>query len=125
MSKKETIEQRVKSLTDREQKLKLQLDSDSDEMKDKAKRVGKVALIAGIVALLGYWIFNVIFHDDEVEEEERPKKKKKKKRDSDGISSKVTAFILPYIGKMLDGLLDEEAEESKKEKKELEESDED
>ena len=124
MSKKETIEQRVKSLTEREQKLKLQLDSDSDEMKEKAVRVGKVALIAGGVALLGYWIFNVIFRDDE-EEEDQPKKKKKKKKDSNGVSAAVTAFILPYIGKMLDGLLDEEAEESKKEKKELEESDED
>ncbi|MEQ9465995.1 MAG: hypothetical protein RLN88_01215 [Ekhidna sp.] len=121
MSKKETIENRVKALSEREEKIKLQLDNDSDEMKDKAMRIGKIALIAGGVALLGYWIFNMIFREEEEEEEDRPKKKRK--RDSDGISSKVTAFILPYIGKILDGLLD--GEEEPKKKKELEESEED
>ena len=70
MSTKKSIEQRVKSLEAREQKLKLQLDSDSDELKERAMRVGKIALITGIVTILGYWIFNIIFQDEE--EEDKP-----------------------------------------------------
>lgn len=114
MSKKETIEERVKSLEAKEQKIKLQLDSSSDEMKDKAKRVGKVALIAGIVAILGYWIFNIIFQDDD-EDEGQPKKKKKKNRQSGGFTERLTALAMPYLNKALDGILDDESESEKKE----------
>lgn len=106
MSKKETIEDQVKALTRREEKLKLQLSSDSDELKEKAKHVGKIALIAGLVAIVGYWIFTIFADDDE--EEDRPKKKKKKSKSaSNGISSRLTALAIPYLEKFLSGVMDD------------------
>lgn len=120
MSKKGTIEDQVKALSQREEKLKLQLDNDSDEMKDKAMRVGKIALIAGGVALLGYFIFNTFFGEDE-EEEEEEKPKKKRRSSSNGITSRITALALPYLEKVVSGIMEEvDAEEpgQKKEKKE-------
>lgn len=110
MSKKETIEDRVKSLQEREQKIKLELDNDSDEMKSKVMRVGKIALIAGVVAILGYWIFNTIFQD---EDEEKPKKKKKQNKESKGFTQRVTALAMPYLNRVLDGILNEEEVEEK------------
>ncbi len=117
MSKKQTIEDRVKSLEEREQKIKLQLDSDSDEIKEKVMRVGKIALITGIVSILAYWIFNVFFGDDD--EDEKPKKKSKRKKDGGGFSARITALAMPYVNKIIEGILeDEEESESKKESKE-------
>lgn len=117
MSRKETIEDRVKALSEREEKIKRQLDSDSDEVKDKAMRVGKIALVVGGVTLLGYWIFNVFFADDD-EEEEKPKKKKRKKQ-SQGTTSRISALLLPYFNKLLDGILDDEEEKQRSEEKKI------
>lgn len=112
MSKKETIEDRVKSLEARERKIKLQIDSDSDEIKDRVMRIGKIALITGVVTILGYWIFNIIFQDDD---EEKPKKKKKKRNsESKGFGERMTALAMPYLNKMLDGLLNEDDDEETK-----------
>ncbi|MEP1035339.1 hypothetical protein [Ekhidna sp.] len=121
MSKKETIEDRVKSLEAREKKIKLQIDSDSDEMKGNAMRIGKIALIAGAVGILGYWIFNIIFQDDETDE--NPKKKRKKKNvESKGFSQRVTALAMPYLNKVLDGILDDdELKKKEPEEREIEE----
>lgn len=114
MSKKETIESRVKALAEREEKIKMQLDSNSDEMKEKAMRVGKIALIAGLVGLAGYWIWNAFFQEEE-EEEEKPKKKKKKKHKySSGSTSRITALLLPYLNRVLDGILEDEGMREKK-----------
>ncbi|WP_424962163.1 hypothetical protein [Ekhidna sp.] len=121
MSKKGNIEDRVRALSEREEKIKRQLDSDSDEMKDKAIRVGKIALVIGLVTLVGYWLFNV-FADEDEEVEEKPKKKKKKRKSSDSTTSRITALLLPYLNRFLDGVLDDE-EENKKEKKEIQETD--
>lgn len=109
MSKKQTIEDRVKSLEEREEKIKLQLDSDSDEIKEKVMRVGKIALITGIVSILGYWIFTVIFGGDD-EEEEKPKKKKKKRQDSGGFTARITALAMPYVNRVIEGILEDEGE---------------
>ncbi|SNT19618.1 hypothetical protein SAMN05421640_2791 [Ekhidna lutea] len=120
MSKKETIEDRVKSLSEKEEKLKLQLSNDSDEVKGKVLRVGKIALIAGGVALLGYWVFNTIFGEEE-DEDVKPKKKKKKRKNSDTGTSRLTALFLPYLSKYLETILgDEPGKENKKENDSIE-----
>lgn len=121
MSKKETIEDQVKALSRREEKLKLQLSNDSDDIKEKAKHVGKIALVAGLVAIIGYWIFTIFSDDDE---EEKPKKKKKKRKAaSGGISSRLTALAIPYLEKMISGVMEdsEEPEKSVKKKEKAEE----
>ncbi|WP_462247579.1 hypothetical protein [Ekhidna sp.] len=112
MSKKASIEDRVRSLEARERKIKLQLDSDSDELKEKAMRVGKIALIAGVVSILGYWIFNIIFNDDE-EVEEKPKKKKKRAKDESGFGSRIATLAMPYLNKFLDGILEDQLADNK------------
>lgn len=119
-----SIEDRVKALSEREEKIKRQLDSDSDEMKDKAIRVGKIALVVGVVTLVGYWLFNIFSdEEEEEEEEEKPKKKKKKRKSSDGTTSRIATLLLPYLNKFLDGVLDDEEEDNKTGKKEIQETD--
>ena len=117
MSSKKIIDDRVKSLEEREKKVKLQLESNSEEVKRRFARVGKIALISGLLAILGYWIFNIIFQDDE--EYEKPKKKKKVK--SKGFTERIAALAMPYINNALDDLLsdvnkDEKEQESNEEK---------
>lgn len=114
MSKKGSFDERVKKLEAKEEKIKLQLDSNSDEVKSKVMRVGKIALITGAVALIGYWIFNVIFQENE--DEEKPRKKKKKQRESKGFTERIVALAMPYVNKALDGILNDENEEVEKPK---------
>lgn len=109
-----TIKQRTQELKDREAKLKLQLEGNEDELKSKAKTVGKIALVSGLVALAGYLLFQVFFADDE--DEEKPKKKKNKKHKSDGITGRISAFAMPYVIEFLDNLL--EIKDLKEEKEE-------
>lgn len=115
MSKKESIEKRVKALNEREEQIKRQLDSDSDEMKERVTRIGKIALVVGLVSLIGYWVFGGLFGDDDEEEEveKRPRKRSKSTRENEGVGSMITAFILPYVQKIIDGAFDEDEEESK------------
>ncbi len=120
MSKKETIEDRFKALKAKEDQVKLQLTSNSDEMRDNAKRIGKIALTAGLIAILGYWIFNVFFGEDEKEG-----KKNKKKKKSKGTWERIGALAMPYISKFLDGVIDldeESTQNDKKTKESIEES---
>ncbi|WP_425392804.1 hypothetical protein [Ekhidna sp.] len=119
MSNKKSIEDRVKALTEKEQKIKMQLDNDSDEMKEKVMRVGKIALVAGGVALIGYWLFNAFSHDED-EEEEKPKKKQ---RSSPNTTSRITALLMPFLNRVLDGVLDDTDEEDVKSKKKEERKD--
>lgn len=106
-----SIEDRVQALKVREEKIKLQLDSDSTEMKEKASRIGKIALVSGIVAILGYWIFNIIFQ----EENEEPKKKKKKRKESKGFTERIVTLAMPYVNNALDGVLNDVSVDDKKE----------
>lgn len=125
MSRKETIKDRAKALAEREEKIKMQLDSSSDEMKEKAMRVGKIALIAGLVGLAGYWIFNSFFQEEEDDEEKPKKKKKKKNKHASGSTSRITALLLPYLNRVLDGILEDEGMNDKKSTGEKRESKED
>ncbi|MEP5105005.1 MAG: hypothetical protein ABJQ84_10315, partial [Ekhidna sp.] len=68
--------------------------------------------ITGVVTILGYWIFNVIFNDDDDDEEnEKPKKKKKRKTQGQGITSRLTALAIPYIERIIEGVIDEKEDE--------------
>lgn len=110
MSKKETIEDRVKLLLEREDQIKRQLESHSDELKSKAEKVGKMALTSGVVVLAGYWIFNTFFRDEEeikpASEKEQPKATK-----PSVVSSRIIPFALPYIGKLLDRVLEKKEDQ--------------
>ncbi|MEM7297246.1 MAG: hypothetical protein AAF391_03155 [Bacteroidota bacterium] len=118
-----TLKRRTKELDEREKKLKIQLETSGDEMKEKAKTVGKVALISGLVALIGYWGYNAFFSDDEDEEYVKPKKKKKKSKRSNDMWTRLSGYVTPYIVNFLDELLElkplrEEGKEVVEEKEE-------
>lgn len=109
MSKKESIEARVKLLNEKEEQIKIRLTQEADQAKSsRAFRIGKIALITGGVALVGYWIFNVIFQH---EDEEQPKKKSKRKKSSNSTGL-LTALLLPYLQKILEGYFDKETGKS-------------
>ena len=70
MIKKQTIEDKVNTLKEQEERVKMQLELDSEDLKSKGLRVAKIAMISGAVALGGYLIFKLLFGDDEDEESE-------------------------------------------------------
>ncbi len=111
MNKKEIIENRFKSLKDKEDKSKLQLSHHSDEIRDKAKQVGKIALTVGIIAVLGYWIFNALFHKNDIGGER--KKEKKKKKQSKSTWARLAPIVIPYANEFLDRMMSSNEEKSK------------
>lgn len=107
-----TIKEKRKELAAREQQLKEELDLNSEGLKEKAKQVGKIALVSGGVALLGFWIYKAFFED---EESEIPSKKSKKRRKAmKGVSTKLTDIAMPYLGKVLDSVFSEDDVKEKK-----------
>ena len=108
MSKKK-IDERLEALKTQEEKIKLELSKESDEIKGKVKRIGKIALTAGIVAILGYWIFNAFAPEEE-------KSKKKKKKQSKGAWDRLATLATPYLNQFLDGVMNSEEDQTSKEK---------
>ena len=109
MSKK-TIEERLALLKEQESNIKLQLTKESDEIRGKANRIGKIALTVGVVAILGYWIFNAFMPEDEEVE------KKKKKKNSKSTWERLANLAAPYLNKFLDGILNSPNEKLSEEK---------
>lgn len=114
-----TLKERKRELAMREEALKEELDLNSDGLKEKAKHVGKIALVSGGVALLGFWIYKAFFEE---ESDEKPSKKsKKRKKATKDLTSKLSAMAMPYLGKVLDSFLNENKEEVSKEEVKREE----
>jgi precorrin-3B methylase len=112
-----TLKERRQELNRRESALRRELDFSSDSFKEKAKQVGKIALVSGGVALVGYWIYKAFFQE---EDDEKPSKKtKKRKKAVKGVSSRLAEIALPYIGKMLSSVF--EMNERTKKKEEIDE----
>lgn len=105
-----TLKERKGELAIREQALREELDLNSDGLKEKAKHVGKIALISGGVALLGFWVYKAFFEEEA--SEKSSKKSKKRKKAIKGVSSKLMGMTLPYLGKMLNSVF--EADETQK-----------
>lgn len=110
-----TLKERKEELAQREHELKEKLDLNSEGLMDKAKQVGKVALISGGVALIGFWIYKAFFEDDQ--EEVSKKKVKKRKKAMKATSSKLANMALPYVGKVLDSIFQEDDLSNKEEPK--------
>lgn len=109
MSTKKSIKQQEKELQMREEKIKQQLDDDSDELKERLIRVGKIAAISGIVALIGYGVYRAFFAEEEEEEIEKPEPQTVRKRSSPNrLSAMFTTFALPYLERIVEGVFDDE-----------------
>lgn len=115
-----TLKRRTRELDEREKKLKIQLETSGDKVKEKAKSVGKIALISGIVALIGFWGYNTFFSEDE--DEQKPKKKKKKRKHSNDMWNRISVYATPYIVSFLDELLELKPLREEKAAKEKEEN---
>jgi len=109
-----SLKERKQELALREQVLKDELDLNSEGLKEKAKHVGKIALISGGVALLGFWVYKAFFEEDDIEK--TTKKSKKRKKAVKGVSSRLATMALPYVGKILDSVFQENKEEKAKKK---------
>lgn len=106
MSKK--IKERTKQLATKEIALKKQLLGQSGGLKSKANKVGKTALIGGIATLLIYGLYKAFFQG-----ETKSKKGKIQGQSTSGIIiEKVASFLLPYLGKVLDGFLEKKVSKS-------------
>ena len=102
------IKQRERQLKHKEERLKKALDQDGNILREKASRIGKIALIAGMISLFLYWIYNS-FVDSEGEQEQV----KSKRSSSPSFTQRIGKLITPYITKLLAELL--EVEEKKEE----------
>ena len=107
MSKK--IKEKAIELASRESEIKKKLFGKSGELKSKANRLGKTALIGGGIALVIFGLYKAFFQG-----EAKPKKNRGPDKSVSGIiAEKITVFILPYLGKILDNLFDNKQENSK------------
>ena len=118
MSKK--IKERTKELKGEEARLKKKLVGKSNNLTSKATKVGKTALIGGIVVLILYSIYKLFIEDDK----KKGKKTKEKASGSNVVTERLTAFLLPYLGKILDNFFEKRTkkEEPKEEKESNKES---
>ena len=97
------INDQQEELKRKEEKILLELESTEKNLKARARTVGKIALISGLVALLAYFGFKA-FSDDS------PKKsKKKRKKESGGLGQIVTPLIVKFLKDIFD--LDDEKPE--------------
>ncbi len=109
-----TLKERKEELARREQEIRERLDLNSDGLKEKAKYVGKIALISGGVALIGFWIYKAFFESED--EEISKKKSKKRSKAIKSASVRIAEAALPYVGKVLDSVFKEgSANKDKKE----------
>ena len=116
MSKK--IKERTKQLASQEKAIKKNLLGKSGGLKSKANKIGKTALIGGLVTLLIYGLYKAFFQG-----EYKPKKGKVQGQTTSGIvTEKLTTFLLPYLGKILDGFLEKKVSKSSNESEVKEES---
>ncbi|GAB4232042.1 MAG: hypothetical protein Tsb0034_04680 [Ekhidna sp.] len=116
---KKSIKDRAKDLEERELLLKHKLEESEDELKRKAKSVGKIALISGAAALLGYWVYQTFFTDDEETQEEAEKKRPIKT--NQGLFGRLSVLATPYITNFLNEIL--ELDEVREEKSAPEKAD--
>lgn len=99
MSRK--IKERTKQLANRELTIKKKLLGESQGLKSRVNRAGKTALIGGGIALIIYAMYKAFFQNDS-----KPKKSRVGRSTSGIVAEKVTTFLLPYLGKVLDDLID-------------------
>ena len=97
---KRKIEKQQEALEEKEKRILLELETNEQQLRKKAKTIGKIALISGIVALLAYWGFKLFSG----EEEQEPKRKKKKKRSksTNAFSQLVTPYVVKFLGDLLE-----------------------
>ena len=109
MKKNINFTKEMDSLKEKEESIKNQFLETSNQATDNTKKIIKTTLTFGIIAILGYWIFNVSF----------PSKKKKKKKYSKGIWNQMAIIFLPYLKKLIEkafSLEEKEMDSSSKEK---------
>lgn len=112
MSKK--IKERTKQLASKEVAIKKKLLGKSGGIKSKANQIGKTALIGGLIALLIYGLYKAFFQGDS-----KSKKTKTYGKSTSGIiAEKVTAYLLPYLGKVLDNYFEKKSEVKSEEQEE-------
>lgn len=116
MSKK--IKERTKQLASKEKDLKKKLVGKTGGLKSKAEMVGKTALIGGLIAIIVYGAYKAFIQGDS-----KPKKRAQQSSASGVVAEKVTTFLLPYLGKILDEFVIKRLGKSKSEPKKEEEED--
>jgi len=105
------IKEQDEKLKAKEEELKRSLHQDSNRLKNKASRVGKVALAAGIVSLLLYWIYKAFFYEEPTEQEHT---KKVVKAQSPSFLQRLWTVLSPYATKMLTEYFQLEEKQDKK-----------
>lgn len=103
---KQKINQRREALQEKEKKILLELETNEEQLKTKAKSVFKIALISGLVALIAYWGYKA-FSDEPIKE--RAKKKRKKKKSNSRLGQIISPFLVKYLSEILE--LDKDKEE--------------
>ncbi len=97
------IEKKAEQLKAREKEVRLQLDKSEEKLKKSTKRVGLIALVSGLVALLIYWIYKSIFMSPSSKEIKATEKKVVAKG---SILKNLMKLITPYLIEFLTNLLE-------------------
>ena len=91
------IEERSKKLQAREQLLRRDLEKQEENLKSRAKHVGKIALATGIITLIAYWGYKSVFATT------KPRKSKSKvARKENTFLNRVGGLIAPYLTRLIE-----------------------
>jgi len=96
---KRTIKKRAEELSEKEERLKLALEDNEHKLKGKAKSVGKIALVTGLITLVGYWVYSSFFHKETAVEE------KVSAPPSSTFTSRIGALLIPFVTSFLEELI--------------------
>ena len=97
----QSIKEREKKLQNREAELKVRLEQSKDGLRRRMRSAGQIALVSGLVALIGYWIFRSLFSEQEPETETKTEKAKTSQSFFDRMLSLATPYIVNLFKEML------------------------
>ena len=98
---KQTIKAQAEKLQAREQVARLRLDESEEQLRKKAKSVGIIALVTGVVALMAYWGYQALSAQPD-QSEKKVKAPMKQANSSSRLSKLVTPFLVRFFKELLE-----------------------
>ncbi|MBC6399603.1 MAG: hypothetical protein GDA51_03940 [Ekhidna sp.] len=103
---KQQIKEKEKLLKNKEKELKVLIQKEGEQLKTKATRISKIALLSGFASLIIY----SIYRSSSGEKEPKTKKIKKYKQ---GLITKLSKIIMPCVAKLILNYINTEKDKDK------------
>ena len=94
---KRQIKERDQLLKNKEEELKIILQKKGKQLKNKASRIGTIALLSGFISLIIYSVYRSL--------SDKKSKVKKIKKNNSSLTTKLSKVITPYAIKLISDYL--------------------